>query len=315
MPIREPIVLKEDIKQLKRETDTAVFAHNYMDPDIVEIADACGDGFDLAMAAANAPQKNILICGVRYIAETAAVMAPDKNIRLSHSQAGCPMTGRVSAARVEMFREQNPDVCIVVSINSSLQIKANADICVTPTNAVSVIRALSRDKILFLPDGSLGEYIAKMVPEKQIEVWPGGCPVLRSVERSDIELARRKWPNVPVAVSSRCRSEVTELADMIGSTNEIISFCEDSAHEVIICDEMAIHARMNEKYPEKFFKQLAPSKLICNSMRLTTLEIVERALKQEAGEQILVPFDLADAAREPIDAMIKLMSVKKRKRT
>lgn len=313
MPVREPIVLKEDIKQLKRETDTAIFAHNYMDPDIIEIADVCGDCFELTSAAARIEQKNILVCAVRYVAETVAVMAPDKNVRLSHSQANCPMTGRIRAERVELFRQENPDVCIVAGMNSSLQIKANADVCVTAGNAVTVINSLPQEKILFIPDGGLGEYVAQRAENKQMEIWPGGCPVLRSAEKSDIELARRKWPGVPIAVNSRCRQEVAELADMTGSTDEIIDFCENSVHDVVICDETAIRMRMNERYPERFFKQLASSKLICNSMKLTTLEIVERALKGEAGEQMLIPFDLADAAREPIEAMIKIMSGRKRK--
>ncbi|MBP3413727.1 MAG: quinolinate synthase NadA [Clostridia bacterium] len=312
MPVREPIVLIEDIKQLKRETDTAIFAHNYMDPDIIEVADYCGDSLGMALAAEQAKQKNILICSVRYTAETAAVMAPDKNIRLSHSQAICPVTGQMSAVRVRKYREDNPDVCIMASINSSLEIKAEADICADAENILRVASSVKKDKILFLPDESLGNYLKENMPEKEIEVWPGGCPVLRSVDISDIELARQKWPGVPVVVNNACRSEVRKLADFCASTGEIVEYCNKSLHEVIICDEISIHGRLYRKYPERFFRQLAPSKLICNSMRLTTLEVVERALKGEAGEQIILPFDLAESARAPLEAMIKAVSRKRK---
>lgn len=312
MPVREPIVLIEDIKQLKRETDTAIFAHSYMDPDIVEVADLCADSLGIALAAARAKQKNILICSVRYTAETAAVMAPDKNIRLSHSQAICPVTGQMSAVRVRKYREENPDVCIMASINSSLEIKAEADICADAENILCVASSVKQDKILFLPDESLGNFLKEKMPEKEIEVWPGGCPVLRSVEVSDIELAKQKWPGVPIVISNACRPEVRRLADFCASTAEIIEYCNNSLHEVIICDETAIHNRLHKRYPERFFRQLAPSKLICNSMRLTTLEAVERALKGEAGEQIILPFDLAESARMPLEAMVKAVGRKRK---
>lgn len=310
MPVREPIVLKEDIKQLKRETDTAILAHNYMDPDIIEISDIHGDSLTLAMAAMNVRQKNILVCAVRFMAETAAVLAPDKNVILSHTQAVCPMTNQVSAARIRMYKEENPDVCVMACMNASLEVKAEADICVTAANAPEVAAAVRQKKILIVPDSSLGEYVRRRVPKKEIEVWNGGCPVLRSAEKSDITLAREKWPGIPVAVNSQCRDELCEAADFSGSTAQILKYCEKMPHEVIICDETSVHARLHRNYPERFFRQLAPTKLICNSMRLTTLEVVEKAIKGEAGESVVIPFDVADAARRPIEAMLSRVPVK-----
>lgn len=310
MAVREIPEIKADIMEIKTATDTAVMAHYFQEPDVTDVADFTGDSFEIARAAAQCPQQRVVICAVRYIAETAKLLAPDKDIILAHPQAFCPISGQINPRRVRMFKEDNPDCCVCAFIISSTALKAEADICVTAENAVRVIERTGSKSILFLPDYNFGQRLRQKLPGVTIELWTGSCPTMAGVRPVDIALAREKWPGAAVAVSGQCSPEVAEAADFSGSTGEIIRFCTESSGDVIIGEECSVCARLARQFPQRGFHQLAPSKLICNSMSLCNLTVLERALKGEFGEHIELDPRIAAPAKTALERMEALSGEK-----
>ena len=307
MSVKEIPELKADILALKKQTGTAVFSHFYQDPDVIEISDGFGDTMDIARMAAQSPCERVVVCGVSFTAETVELLLPEKEIILAHPQARCPMTGQIYPRRIDMYREEHPDTCVVTCISSSAALKAVSDVCVTATNAVEVLRALSETDILFAGDGNLGEYIAENLPEKNIEVWSCCCPVLSFIDERDIELSRQKWPGARVAANNSCTAEVRKAADYIGSTADIIRYCEAVEWDVIVADEVSVCKLLRRRCEGRGFYQPAPSKLICNNMEITSLETVERVLKGEFGLRVSVEENLRVNAKKPIDRMLGLI--------
>lgn len=301
--------IQTEIIKLKKETNTAILAHSYQGREIIEIADFTGDSYKLSVDAKGVDADNILFCGVHFMAETAKMLSPDKRVFLANSLAGCPMAEQMEAEFIQRIKEQEPDRAVVAYINTTASLKAVCDVCVTSSSALKIVRAMDAEKILFIPDCNLGDYVKRNVPEKDIKLLQGGCPVHASVTVSDLENAKKLHPNVLVLVHPECIPAVTQQADYAGSTSGIMNYAKKSdAKEFIIGTEISIVEHLQYECPEKKFYPLS-KKIVCPNMKLTTLMDVYNSLKGiNNGEafEIHMTDEQINSSRRCIDEMIRL---------
>lgn len=301
--------IQTEIIKLKKETNTAILAHSYQGREIIEIADFTGDSYKLSVDAKDVDADNILFCGVHFMAETAKMLSPDKRVFLANSLAGCPMAEQMEAEFIQHIKEQEPDRAVVAYINTTASLKAVCDVCVTSSSALKIVRAMDAEKILFIPDCNLGDYVKRNVPEKDIKLLQGGCPVHASVTVSDLENAKKLHPNALVLVHPECIPAVTQQADYAGSTSGIMNYAKKSdAKEFIIGTEISIVEHLQYECPEKKFYPLS-KKIVCPNMKLTTLMDVYNSLKGiNNGEafEIHMTDEQINSSRRCIDEMIRL---------
>ena len=296
--------IQDRILKLKGETDTCILAHSYMSEEICEIADFTGDSYALSVKAKNAPQKNVIMCGVRFMAETAKMLSPGKRVYLANSDAGCPMAEQFDKDLILATKKLYPDYAVVAYINTTAELKTVADVCVTSSSAVKICRAIPEKNILFIPDINLGNYVKEQVPEKNFKLLSGGCPRHASIERRDALAAKSAHPNALFLVHPECRKEVIELADYVGSTSGIMDFAEKSrAKEFIIGTENSIVQHLQFKCKGKKFYPLSKN-LICPNMKLVTLADILNCL-EGGGEEIIMDEQLIKEAVKPINKMIE----------
>ncbi|MBO7636670.1 MAG: quinolinate synthase NadA, partial [Paludibacteraceae bacterium] len=231
--------MQAEIIRLKKEKGICILAHAYQSHDIWEIADYIGDSFGLSQKAASAKEDTVIMCGVRFMAETVKILSPQKRVILSNSVAGCPMAEQIDAAQLRALKKEYPGYKTVAYINTTAELKTECDVCVTSSSAVKIIKAIDTDKILFIPDCNLGNWVKQQVPEKNFKFIAGGCPTHLRMTVNDVENARREHPNAALLVHPECKPEVTALADFVGSTTEIMSFAkkDDKHTEFIIGTE------------------------------------------------------------------------------
>ena len=297
--------LQEEILRLKTEQDVCILAHSYQAQEILEIADFTGDSFQLNMQAAKAPQSTMLLCGVRFMAETVKILSPEKRVLLANPAAGCPMAEQLDKPLLEQVRKRYPDHTVVAYINTTAELKTLCDVCVTSSSAVEIVRKLPDKRILFIPDCNLGDYVAKQVPEKEIKLLSGGCPIHARVSAEDVARARAEHPGAQVLVHPECMPEVLEQADFIGSTSAIMQHAAESDSKAfIIGTEVSIVQHLSYQCPEKRFYPLSKN-LICPNMKLTGLPDVYRALTG-GGEEIRLDKETLCKARVCIDRMLEL---------
>lgn len=297
-------MMQQEILRLKKENDVCVLAHAYQTHDILEVADFVGDSFGLSVQAASAPQKNILMCGVRFMAETAKILSPEKRVLLSHPQAGCPMAEQMTVQQVRELKKQHPGCPVVAYINTTSELKTECDVCVTSASALKIVRALDAKKIIFIPDCNLGSWVASQVPEKEFIFIDGGCPVHKQVREDEVVAARRAHPEARLLVHPECLAEVTRLADFAGSTTGIMAYAAKSdAKEFIIGTENSIVQHLQFEHPEKRFYPLSVN-CVCNNMRLTTLADVLACVSGRGGEEIVLAVEVMRGAKRCIDAML-----------
>ena len=297
--------LQEEILRLKTEQDVCILAHSYQAQEILEIADFTGDSFQLSMQAAKAPQSTMLLCGVRFMAETVKILSPEKRVLLANPAAGCPMAEQLDKPLLEQVRKRYPDHTVVAYINTTAELKTLCDVCVTSSSAVEIVRKLPDKRILFIPDCNLGDYVAKQVPEKEIKLLSGGCPIHARVSAEDVARARAEHPGAQVLVHPECMPEVLEQADFIGSTSAIMQHAAESDSKAfIVGTEVSIVQRLSYQCPEKRFYPLSKN-LICPNMKLTGLPDVYRALTG-GGEEIRLDKETLCKARVCIDRMLEL---------
>ncbi len=297
--------LQREILKLKKEKDVCILAHAYQTQDILEVADFVGDSYGLSKEASAAPQKTVLMCGVRFMAETAKILSPQKKVILSHSDAGCPMAEQLSPEELKELKKAHPQCAVVAYINTTAQLKTLCDVCVTSASALDVVKRLPQKEILFIPDCNLGSWLEKQLPEKTFHFINGGCPVHMSVTVEDIQKARKNHPEALLLVHPECKKEVTDLADYAGSTTGIMAYVEKSdARSFVIGTDNSIVQHLQFTYPEKQFYALS-KKCICSDMRLTTLVDVYNCLRGSAGEEIILPDEVMQKAKISIDAMLK----------
>ncbi len=296
---------KEHIRKLQREKDTVILAHYYVDGSVQEIADFVGDSYFLARKAVDIPQKNILFCGVSFMAESAKILNPDKKVIMADETADCPMAHMADAAKIREVRQKYEDAAVVCYVNSTAEIKAESDVCVTSSNAVRVVRALTNQRIFFIPDNNLGRHVAEQVPEKTFIFHDGFCHVHTDISAQDVEKAKEIHPDALVLSHPECTADVLALSDFIGSTSEIIDFtCASDQDEFIICTETGVFYELQQKNPQKKFYSAARSQ-ICPNMKKITLDKVERALEEMAPEMV-VEDELARSASRPLVRMLEL---------
>lgn len=302
------MTLWEHIRRLKEETGAIIAAHTYQPPEIQDVADILGDSFVLAQKAKEAAASTVVVCGVRFMAEGIKILAPDKRVILAAPQADCPMARQIEPERVAEFRRQYPDVGVVAYINTTAELKAQADVCVTSSSAVKIVRALPQKTLLFLPDKNLGDYVRRQVPEKEILTWDGYCPVHNTVTAEEVRAARLRYPGAKVAMHPECPPEALALADMVGSTAAIIEYIGKESGEIIVATERGVTDKLSLRYPGRLH-QLGEEadgscRLTCPDMKLTTAEAVFAALRGLGGEEIELEPTLLAAARRSLDNML-----------
>ena len=303
MTIRE---MQDEILRLKKEKDICILAHSYVAREIIEIADFTGDSFQLSVLAQNVAAKTVIMCGVRFMAETVKILSPEKTVILANPIAGCPMAEQMDKDVISIVKQQYPDYTVVAYINTTAELKTICDVCVTSASAVKIVKKIENDKILFIPDCNLGDYVAKQVPEKTFKLLQGGCPIHARVGVREINNARELYPNALLLVHPECVPEVVEKADFVGSTSAIMNYAKKSdAKEFIIGTEISIAEHLQYECPDKRFYSLSKD-LICSNMKATTLVDLYNAVNGEGGVEIDLDAETRLDAKKCIDAMIKL---------
>ena len=298
--------LQEEILRLKKENDVCILAHSYTTHEILEVADFSGDSYELSVRAKSAPQKTVLMVGVRFMAETVKILSPEKTVLLSHPDAGCPMAEQMDKAMIEAARSETPGCAVVAYINTTAALKTVCDVCVTSSSAVKIVKQMPQKDILFIPDCNLGSFVQAQVPEKNIRLLQGGCPIHTSVCEQEAIDAKKRYPNAPLLVHPECKPEVVRHADYVGSTAGIMEYAKKSdSREFIIGTEMSIAEHLSYACPDKRFYPLS-KKLICPDMKLSTLTDVYNAVAGNGGEEIVLDDETIRKARVCIDAMIAL---------
>lgn len=298
--------IQNEILKLKKEKDICILAHCYQTPDIVEIADFVGDSFALSVEASKVKNKTVIMCGVRFMAETVKILSPEKTVYLANPDAGCPMAEMMDKELIEQVKQQYPDYTVVAYINTTSELKTVCDVCVTSSSALKICNSLDSDKILFIPDRNLGSYIAKQMPNKEFKLLSGGCPTHARMSASNVKKAKAEHPNALFLVHPECVEEVVEMADYVGSTTGIMNYAKNSdAKEFIIGTENSIVSHLQLSCPDKMFYPLSKD-FICHNMKITTIVDVLNCVKGISGEEIVLDEDVRLGAKRCIDKMIEL---------
>ena len=298
--------LQQEILRLKKEKNVCILAHAYQSQAVLEVADYTGDSYGLSVQAAKTDAAGVIMCGVRFMAETCKILSPEKTVWLANPMAGCPMAEQLDLPALRALKAQYPGYATVAYINTTSALKTECDVCVTSSSAVNICRALDADKILFIPDPNLGSYVAAQLPEKQVAFYHGGCPRHMVVSAADVARARAAHPAAELLVHPECRAEVVAQADYVGSTTGIMAYAKKSAaREFIIGTENSIVEHLSFDCPDKSFYPLAVQ-LTCMNMKLTTLPDIYRCLLGTGGEQITLPADIMAGAGRCIRRMVEL---------
>ncbi len=296
--------LIEKILSLKKRRNAIFLVHNYQLGEIQDIADFVGDSLELSQKAAKTDADVIVFCGVHFMAETASIICPDKIVLLPDIHAGCPMANMITAERLREKKKEYPKATVVCYINSSVEVKAESDVCCTSANAVRIVEKLTdAEQILFVPDQYLGNYIAAQTGRKMI-LWPGYCPTHIRIQPGDITRLKAEYPRAKVVVHPECRPEVIALADAVLSTGGIIRFArETEAEETIVGTEIGILHRLRKENPGKKFIP-ASEQAVCPRMKLITLETVLWSLENMTHE-VKVPERIRLKAKAAVDKMLE----------
>lgn len=297
----EPV---EEILSLKEQKNAVILVHNYQRGEVQDIGDFVGDSLGLSQSAAGTDAELIVFCGVHFMAETAAILCPEKTVLLPDIESGCPMADMITAKRLRQKKKELPGATVVCYVNSSAEVKAESDICCTSANAVKVIESLDASEVLFVPDQYLGHYVSTQT-DRTIHFWPGYCPTHVKITAEDILKMKKEHPQAKAVVHPECRPDVIELADGVFSTSGIIHYArETDAKEIIIGTEIGIIHRLKKENPDKTFIP-ASRKAICPNMKLITLEKVLWAL-QDMKHQVTVPEDIRLRAKSAVDKMLEI---------
>lgn len=295
--------IKEQIRELLKQHNAVLLAHNYMRDEVQEIADITGDSLALSIEAAKTEANVIVFCGVHFMAESAAILSPDKKVLLPRLDAGCPMADMVDARGLEELKAKHPGVPVVTYVNSTAEVKAHSDICCTSANATKVVKSLPDKKVIFAPDRNLGSFVAKSVPDKEFIFWDGYCPTHERMTVEAVLAKKAEYPEALFICHPECAPAVTTLADQACSTSAMYDYCRESkARQFIIGTEAGILYRLRLENPDKEFILASPA-LFCPNMKLTSLEDVLHSLKT-LTPVVSVPEEIRLKAKQALDRML-----------
>ena len=298
--------MQDEIIRLKKENNVCILAHVYQSHDILEVADFSGDSFGLSQQAVKAPQDTVLMCGVRFMAETVKILSPHKRVLLSHPEAGCPMADQTDKDLILQLKDKYADHTVVAYINTTAELKSIVDVCVTSSSVVNIIRKIENNDILFIPDCNLGDWVAKQLPEKNIALVHGGCPTHLRMNVRDVNRVRTIHPEAKLLVHPECLPAVVNLADYVGSTTGIMNYAKKStANEFIIGTENNIAQHLQFDCPDKKFYPLSKD-CVCHNMRMTTLGDVLACVKGFGGEEIILSDYILKESKKCIDEMLRI---------
>ena len=297
------IDIRLEIRHLLKERNAVLLAHNYMRDDIQEIADITGDSLQLSQEAAKTDADVIVFCGVHFMAESAAILSPGKTVLLPRPDAGCPMADMVDVSGLQELKKRHPGVPVVTYVNSSAAVKAESDICCTSANAVSVVKSLPDQKLIFTPDRNLGRWIARFTPDKEFIHWDGYCPTHERLTAEKVRQIKSEYPDALFICHPECAPEVSALADHVCSTSGMYSYCRKSpAKQFIIGTEAGILYKLRMENPDKEFILASPA-LICPNMKLTSLDDLLLCL-QTMQPVITVTEEVRQKAKAALDRML-----------
>jgi len=297
--------LQEAIRKKLSEMNAILLVHYYQSGEIQDIADILGDSLALSIEAARTDAEIIVFAGVRFMAESASIMSPEKTVLLPVQEAGCPLADMITVEQLRAFREENSDVAVVTYVNSSAEIKAESDICCTSANAVKVVNSLTEaTKVLMVPDGNLARYVA-LNTDKEIIPWRGYCPVHHFVTPDEVARVKARYPNAKFAAHPECAPQVLAMADFVGSTGGIIRFARESeTSELIVGTESGIMHQLKKENPGKRFIPVS-EKIICRDMKYTSLNDILESLV--AMQYVIdVPEEIRIPAQKALKRMLDL---------
>ena len=297
--------MKDKINRLKQEKNAVILAHFYVPDEVQEVADYVGDSFYLAKVAKQSNAEKIVFCGVSFMGESAKILNPGKKVLMPDLSADCAMAHMVSPGIIDEMKAKYEELAVVCYINSTADLKCQSDVCVTSSNAVKIVKALPNKNIFFIPDKNLGSFVKESVPEKNIILNDGCCPIHAKIMVAHVEEEKRKHPKALVLTHPECKKEILELSDYIGSTADIISYAKESNDsEFIICTEEGVNYRLMADNPNKAFYFPNP-KPCCEDMKLNTLENLLKCLETEENV-VEVSEEIRKRALVPLDKMLEL---------
>ena len=299
------IETENKIRELKEKKNAIILAHYYTPSEIQEVADYVGDSFYLAKIAKNSTADVIVFCGVAFMGESAKILNPKKKVLMPDVSADCPMARMIKEGKIEEMRAKYKDLAVVCYINSTAELKCKSDVCVTSSNAVKIVKNLPNKNIFFIPDKNLGRYVAKQVPEKNVILNDGYCPIHAKLSVNELLELKKLYPNALVLTHPECEEEIIALSDYIGSTAEIIDFANKSDNnEFIICTEDGVKFKLEQDNPNKkfYFTKTSPC---CVDMKLNSLEKLLKVLESEENA-IEISEDTMKKAILPLDKMLEL---------
>ncbi|MEM3396977.1 MAG: quinolinate synthase NadA [Thermoplasmata archaeon] len=289
------------IMELKKELNAVLLVHNYQRPEIQDVADYLGDSLGLSMEASRTDKKVIVFCGVNFMAETAAILNPDKLVLHPEPDAKCPMAGMIDVDGLRKYKSEHPEAKVVAYVNTTAEVKAEADICCTSANAVKVCQSIPDKEIIFVPDTNLGLYVMRFVKDKKIHLWPGYCHTHRDITKKEIEELLVLHPKSEVLAHPECVPEVVDMADFVGSTEGIVKYVRNSPkHEFIVATEKEMCYRLKKENPNKEF--YPPPSALCPNMKKITIEKVVQSMEQK-----IYPVRIDERVREKAYQPIKRM--------
>ena len=304
-PQRGKVLMKEKINQLKKQKNAVILAHYYAPAEIQEVADHVGDSFYLAKVAKACQEEVIVFCGVEFMGESAKILNPEKKVLVLDPSADCPMAHMVKPGSIQQMREKYEDLAVVCYINSTAELKCQSDVCVTSSNAVKIVKRLPNRNIFFIPDQNLGRHVAQMVPEKNIILNDGYCPIHAAITPEQVEAEKKQHPNAKVLTHPECEEPILAISDYIGSTADIIRYVSESSDaEFIICTEYGVEYELKKANPGKRFYFPSPCPC-CHDMKKNTLERLLHVL--ETGDnEVFVSRELTQGAHKALDKMLEL---------
>lgn len=296
--------LIKQIQKLKKDRNAMILAHNYQNPEVQDIADYVGDSLELAQIAARLDADVIVFCGVHFMAESASILSPSKKVLLPDLTSGCPMAEMVTADDVIKLKQQYKDAIVVTYINSTADVKAVTDVCVTSSNAVKIVKKLSNDKVLFFPDKNLANYVQRFT-DKQIIAWKGFCPTHESFTKDDLIKIKEKHPDAIVMVHPECRPEVIDMADEVLSTGQMVKFVKNKTNEkIIVGTEVGMVHRLKKESPTNEYI-IASEYFVCPDMKKNSIEKIYEVMLNLSCE-VRVSDEIRVKALKPLQKMLEL---------